>query len=227
MRKSLVIVAVAVVLIGLSVRAIWADSAEEWNSKGKEAYAANNYQEAAKYYSKALEINPKMQKTLFNRGLTYYRMKKYGEARTDLLAATAINPKDHEAIFYIGLTYFGEGKYGEAFSHFEKAAGIERLPLYLLNAAAARFNSGLHHATIQHCKMCLRLNPDDEIREKATDLMAKAEEQLKEDKDRLAAAKRSSVRMEAPPKKNVQLKWIQTADTSPKSSGGGGGGGGG
>ncbi len=216
MRRYYLSAAIIVVFIGLCVRPVWAESAEEWNAKGKEAYRAQNYEEAHKYYSKALEIDPKMQKALFNRALNYYRLKKYEETRSDLAAVLAIDPKDHEAIFYTGLTYFGQGKYKEAFDHFEKAAELERLPLYLLNCAAARYNTSKYHATIQYCKMALRLNPEEEIKDKATALIAKAEEHLKEDKERLVTTKRSLVRMENSQRSGrvIQIKWIQTADSS-------------
>jgi len=228
MRELYLSAAILVVFIGLCVRPVWAESAEEWNAKGKEAYRAQNYEEAQKYYSRALEIDPKMQKTLFNRALNSYRMKKYNETRSDLAAVLAIDPKDHEAVFYTGLTYFGEGKYKEAFDQFEKAAEMERLPLYLLNAAAARYNAGRYHNTIQYCKMALRLNPEDEIKDKANALITKAEEHLKEDKEKLVASKKSAVRMENPQARGrvIEIKWIQTADTSggsstPSPSGGG------
>jgi tetratricopeptide (TPR) repeat protein len=221
-RKTYLSAAVIVMFIGFCVRPVCAESAEEWNEKGKTAYRAQNYEEAHKYYSKALEIDPKMQKALFNRALNSYRVKKYKETRSDLAAVLAIDPKDHEAIFYIGLTYFGEGKYKQAFEQFEKAAEIKRLPLYLLNCAAARYNACKYHATIQHCKMALRLNPEAEIRDKANALISKAEEHLKEDKERLAVSKRSLVRMEnsGRPRRVIEIKWIQTADTSGGSKGG-------
>ncbi len=215
MKKFYASVAVIVVLVCLCARFVWAESADEWNVKGKEAYRAQNYDDAHKYYSKALEIDPKMQKALFNRALNSYRLKKYSEARSDLSAALDIDPKDHEAIFYTGLTYFAQGKYSEAYNQFDKAADIERLPLYLFNAAAARYNGCQYHATIQHCKMALRLNPDDEIKIKVNELMTKAEDQLKEDKERLVVNKKSSVRLDDQrPKRIVEVKWIQTADTA-------------
>jgi len=98
------------------------------------------------------------------------------------------------------------------------------LPIYLLNAAAARYNSVKYHAAIQHCKMALRLNPEDETKIKVQELMNKAEEQLKEDKERRVANAKSSVRVEdRRPKRIIEVKWIQTVDTS----GGGGSSGGG
>jgi tetratricopeptide (TPR) repeat protein len=218
-------VAVIVILVSLCARPVWAESAEEWTAKGKEAYRAEKYDDADKYYSKALEIDPKMQKALFNRALNSYRLKKYNEARSDLSAVLDIDPKDHEAIFYTGLTYFSQGKYSEAYNQFEKAAEIERLPLYLLNAAAARYNMSRYHATIQHCKMALRLDPEDEIKIKVKELMTKAEEQLKEDKERRVANAKSSVReADQRQKRIIGVKWIQTTDTS---GGGGSSGGGG
>ncbi len=229
MRKLYLSVAIIVMFIGLCVRPVWAESAEEWNAKGKEAYRAQNYEDADKYYTKALEIDPKMQKALFNRALNSYRLKKYKETRSDLAAVLAIDPKDHEAIFYTGLTYFGEGKYKEAFDQFEKAAEIERLPLYLLNCAAARYNTAKYHATIQYCKMALRLNPEEEIKGKVNELITRSEEHLKEDKLKLVASKKSAVRLDDPnrPRRVIQIRWVQTADSggsnsgSPSPSGGG------
>ncbi|MGO9122643.1 MAG: tetratricopeptide repeat protein [Desulfomonilaceae bacterium] len=217
-------VVVIVILVCLCARPVWAESAEEWTAKGKEAYRAQNYDDADKYYSKALEIDPKMKKALFNRALNSYRLKKYKEARSDLSAVLDIDPKDHEAIFYTGLTYFGQGKYSEAYNQFDKAAEIERLPLYLLNAAAARYNGARYHATIQHCKMAMRLNPEDEIKIKVNELMTQAEEQLKEDKEKRIVNAKSSVRVEDQrPRRIIEVKWIQIAETSGGSTSSGGG----
>jgi len=223
MKSCWASVAVIVILVCLCPRSICAQTAEEWTTKGREAYRSQNYEEAEKCYSKALEIDPKMQKALFNRGLNFFHWKKYAEARSSFSAALDISPKDHEAIFYIGLTYFSQGKYQDAYNNFEKAAEIERLPLYLFYAGAARHNMGRFHAAIQHYKMALRLNPEDEIKIKINELMTKAEDRLKEDIEKRISDAKSSVRVEdQQPKRIVEVKWIQTADTvgATPSSGG-------
>ncbi len=223
MKRFCASVAMIFIIVCVGARPIWAESAEEWNLKGKEAYRAQNYETAQKYYSKAIEVDPKMEKAFFNRALNYYRMKKYDETRSDLVKALSIEPKDHEAIFYTGLAYFGQGKYTEAYKEFEKAAEIERSPLYLMNAAAARYNASLFHAAIQECKIALRLNPEEDLKFKINELMTKAEDKLKEERQRIASNKRGAVRLEPERNRVVEVKWIQTADTGGGGSSSGGG----
>ncbi len=224
MKNFCVCVAVMAILVCLCARPIFAESAEEWSVKGREAYRAQNYEEAEKCYSKALEIDPKMQKALFNRALNFYHWKKYTEARSNFSAVLDIDPKDHEALFYIGLTHLDQGKHSEAYNAFDKASDIERLPLYVFYAGAARHSMGKLFAAIQHYKMALRLNPDDEIKAKANNLITKAEERLKEDKEKRIADSKSSVRVDDQrPKRIVEVKWIQTPDASGQTAPSGGG----
>jgi tetratricopeptide (TPR) repeat protein len=231
MKRLLLLPFSLVGLVGFFTLVAYAQSAEEWNARGKEAYSKNQYEEAAKFYSKALEVDPSFQKVLFNRGLTYYRMNKWQEARSDLGAAISANPKDHEACFYSGLSYFGEGKYGEAAAQFDKAAEIENLSIYMLNAAAARFNNSLYHAAIQQCKMALRSNPDEQTKAMFNDLVAKSEERLKQDLERKVAAKKTVVLIEPEKKKPVKLVYkkfegtpSQGAPSDSYNPGSGGGG---
>jgi len=218
MKWLLLVIFSVASLIGLFTVAACAQSAEELNDKGKAAYVENRYQDAVTHYTKALEVDPTLQKTLFNRVLAYYRLNKWQEAREDLRAAVSAKPQDHEAIFYIGLSYFGEGKYSEAATQCDKAADIENLPLYRVNSAAARFNIGLYHATIQQCKMALKSDPDAGTRAKANDLIAKAEERLKQDLDRKVAAKKAVVNVEPEKKKPVKLVYKEMAGV--RSTGG-------
>jgi tetratricopeptide (TPR) repeat protein len=232
MKKLLLLTFPLGVLVGLYTLAAYAQSGEDWNARGKEAYSKNQYEEAVKHYSKALEIDPAFQKVHFNRGLAYYRMGKWQDARSDLGAAISANPKDHEAIFYRGLSYFGEGKYGEAAAQFDKAAEIENLPVYMFNGAVARFNSCLYYATIQQCKMALRSKPDEQTKAMLDDLIVKSEERLKQDLERKVAAKRAVVQMEPEKKKPVKLVYKTFEGARPvggpsesynAGSGGGGG----
>ncbi len=231
MKRLLLVIFSLVGLMGLFTVAACAQSADEWNAQGKAAYSENRYEEAVKLYTKALEIDPKLQKTLFNRGLAYYRLNKWQEARADLRAAVSAKPQDQEAIFYIGLSYFGEGKYAEAAAQFDKAADIENVPIYRFNGAVARFNNSLYHAARQQCQMALRSNPDGETKAKIKDLIAKIEERLKQELDRQVTAKKAVVHVEAEKKKPVKLVYKTFEGERPTSGksdaynpGGGGGG---
>jgi tetratricopeptide (TPR) repeat protein len=232
MKRLLRLTFLASGLVGLFTLVAYAQSAEEWNARGKEAYSKNEYEESVKHYSKALEVDPAFHKVFFNRGLAYYRLSKWQEARSDLDKAISVNPQDHEAIFYRGLSYFGEGKYGEAAAQFDKAAEIENLPLYMFNGAVARFNSAFYHATIQQCKMALRSKPDEQTKTMLDGLIVKSEERLKQDLERKVAAKRAVVQMEPEKKKPVKLVYKTFEGARPAggpseayNSGSGGGGG--
>ncbi|MCL1850308.1 MAG: tetratricopeptide repeat protein [Bacteroidetes bacterium] len=58
----------------------------------------DNYEEAVRYYSKAIEINPDYDQAWCNRGLAYEYMDEYEKAREDYLQCLKINPNYENAI---------------------------------------------------------------------------------------------------------------------------------
>jgi tetratricopeptide (TPR) repeat protein len=154
---------------------VFGESAEDWISKGKEADRAAKYEDAVKYYSKALEIDPRSGKALLARGSSCYNLKRWKEARSDCQALVDMNPQGHEALFMIGQTYFQEKDYDQALSFYERASNIKTRPTYALGAAAANFNKRLYHGAIGWCKLALTLNPSEEIETRIKSLMKRAE----------------------------------------------------
>jgi len=61
-------------------------------------YYEDNYGEAVRYYSKAIEINPNYDQAWFNRGLAYEYMDEFQKAREDYLQCLLINPNYESAI---------------------------------------------------------------------------------------------------------------------------------
>jgi len=80
-------------------------TAYEWFSRGYESYTLKLYNKAIKYYTKAIEINPKLAEAFNNRGIAYSEKGLYTKAIEDYTKATQINPKDAEVYYNRGLAY--------------------------------------------------------------------------------------------------------------------------
>lgn len=85
------------------------EKSEEMKKKGNEHFEKQQYEEAVKYYSKAIEYYPDNHKLYGNRALSFIRCKKYLKAVGDGKRATLIKPvwaKGHyrycEALFSLG-----------------------------------------------------------------------------------------------------------------------------
>lgn len=85
------------------------EKSEEMKKKGNEHFEKQEYEEAVKYYSKAIKHYPDNHKLYGNRALSYIRCKEYLKAAGDGKRATLIKPlwiKGHyrycEALFSLG-----------------------------------------------------------------------------------------------------------------------------
>jgi len=58
----------------------------------------DNYEEAVKYFSKAVELDPFYDQAWCNRGIAYYYLGEWQKARADYLQARKINPYNENAI---------------------------------------------------------------------------------------------------------------------------------
>jgi len=58
----------------------------------------DNYEEAVRYFSKAIEINPQYDQAWCNRGVAYFYLEEWQKARADYLQCKKINPKNENAI---------------------------------------------------------------------------------------------------------------------------------
>jgi tetratricopeptide (TPR) repeat protein len=80
-------------------------SVQAYHAIGFALTEQNKYAEAIEWYSKALELNPKHEPTLTNRGVAYRKIKEYDKALADFTAAIAINPKSYMAHYNLGVLY--------------------------------------------------------------------------------------------------------------------------
>jgi tetratricopeptide (TPR) repeat protein len=61
-------------------------------------YFEDNYEEAIRYYSKAIEVNPSYHQAWYNRGLAYEYFEDWQKAREDYLQCLSLNPNHENAI---------------------------------------------------------------------------------------------------------------------------------
>ena len=112
------------ILIGvlfLTASSVYADTSEEYNSRGFTYYKQGNLTQAISEYAKAIEINPNYRDAYINRGNAYCNQGKFAQAISDFTKATEIDKKSLEA-------YSNRSQTGIEFVEFD---GIEQI--YLKN----------------------------------------------------------------------------------------------
>jgi len=117
------------------------------------------------YFSKALELNPKLAAAYENRGLLYYFQGKYDETISDYREYIAISAPKAEAFRMIGLGYLKIGLYEDATSSFSDA--IKQDPEFAAayaNRAEAHRLCGKHEEAIRDSTKAIKLGKDPTIR---------------------------------------------------------------
>ena len=120
-----------------------------------------NYEQAAKLFSEAIELNPENALAWHNRGWAYTEQKKYSQAMNDFNKATALNPNWE-------LPYFGRGwvlnlqrEYQEAVREYDKV--IDLNPNYAIawnNRGAAKSWLNQMGDAIADYSKAIKLNPN-------------------------------------------------------------------
>ena len=96
-------------------------SATEWFERGYELYTSGNHTEAAKAYSKAMELSPQSENAYNNRGIAYANLGDYQQAIEDYNKAIKLNPKFTDAYYNRGVAYSSFGDYQQAIEDYNKA----------------------------------------------------------------------------------------------------------
>ncbi|MFB0561918.1 MAG: tetratricopeptide repeat protein [Candidatus Lokiarchaeia archaeon] len=100
---------------------------EEYVIKGNSLVERGEFEEAIKYYDKALEIDPQDIVAMANKGTALDQLGRYKEAIECFDKVLEINPKDVEALNNKGSSLIRLGKYDEALKHFDDALTISPL----------------------------------------------------------------------------------------------------
>ena len=88
---------------------------------GVEANKKGNFDEAIRYYSKAIAIKPDSADLYFVRGRAYKQSSQLDSAIDDFTKAIALRPAHAEAFNQRGVTYIGLGENRKALADFNKA----------------------------------------------------------------------------------------------------------
>ena len=123
----------------------------------------NKFEEALEAFNMTLEVNPKHENALFNKGVALGKLEKQKEALDVFNMVLEINPKHEEALFKKGVALGSFGKEKEALDVFNMVLEIN--PKH----EKAQFNKGvtlekleMHKEALDVFNMVLEINPEDE-----------------------------------------------------------------
>lgn len=101
------------------------DDANYFNNSGIEEYDKGNYEEAEKWYKKAIDADPNFKWAYYNLGLVYEAYKQYQEAIEWYDKAIAIDYEYANAHNGKGVCYYALNNYKSAREEYEKATAID------------------------------------------------------------------------------------------------------
>ncbi len=102
-----------------------AETAEEFNNKGIDLYSMGRYDDAIKYFNRALEIDPSYIKALSNKGVVLNKLGRYEEAIKCFDKVIKVNPNLSTAWNHKGEALSSLRQYEEAIRCFDKALEID------------------------------------------------------------------------------------------------------
>jgi len=97
---------------------------KEYQKLYKQGVAANkkgDFDEAIRFYSKAISLKPDSAALFYVRGRAYVEKERYDNAISDFTRAITLKPTYAEAYNHRGVTYIGKGQSAQAITDFKKA----------------------------------------------------------------------------------------------------------
>ena len=98
---------------------------EALKEKGNALFKEKRYEDAIKFYEKALDINSSQEVLYSNKGTCKKCLKEYKDAINDYKKALEINPKNTKNMIRLASVYIITGQIGEAKLLQEKALNLE------------------------------------------------------------------------------------------------------
>ena len=133
------------------------------NDHGWDQAKKGNYEEAIRYFTKAIDLKPMNAEGYYARGTAYFDKGQDNEAILDYTKALEINPRDANAYFNRGIACYKEGQYDQAISDFCKALEINPMN------AATYYNRGVafsqkrqHIQAISDFKKAFETDPNNQ-----------------------------------------------------------------
>ncbi|MDE1920300.1 MAG: tetratricopeptide repeat protein [Candidatus Omnitrophica bacterium] len=105
----------------------YATTAQDYLQDGNDAYRRGQYDHAIYAYTKALDIDPNLDKAYDNRGAAYAQEGSLPRAIDDFTMAIAANPKDEQAYSNRGHAYDQKGDLLQAVADYSRVIAIDPL----------------------------------------------------------------------------------------------------
>jgi len=120
------------------------------------------------FFTKALELNPKLAAAHEQRGLLYYFQGQYDKVIQDYQRYLDLAPEKAEAHRMLGLAYLNNGDYEPAIAHFTRAIELEpQHPAGYAYRAEAKRLSGQDEEAIRDSTAAVELKGDKRARSEA------------------------------------------------------------
>jgi tetratricopeptide (TPR) repeat protein len=169
------------------------DSAMEYFDLGMKSSMAYKKIE---YFSKALELNPRLAPAYEKRGMFYYFQGKYDRVIEDFTRFIRLAPEKADAYRYLGIAYLKVENYDKAIANFDGAIQIEpeMAAAFCYRAEAFRLKGETQEA-IEDATRAIRLGGDPRIISDAYKTRGKANLEMGQD-DLASADLKKSIEMD-------------------------------
>ncbi|MBS3067310.1 AAA family ATPase [Candidatus Micrarchaeota archaeon] len=87
-------------------------------SEAERYYKSSDYDNAIRYFSEAIKLDPKNADSHYRRGVSHYYKSEFDLALLDYIRTLEINPKHATVHCDLGLVYYEKKEYGNAFAHY-------------------------------------------------------------------------------------------------------------
>lgn len=136
-------------------------TASDWISLGNQSMKTGKYGSATEFFTKAIEIDPKMKDAYLFRGLSYRQQRNFKKALDDYNKLLDIDPNYAKAYNNRGVVYWRQKDYTKALSDYNKTIKLKPKDYIAYNNRAVIFyEMGRHEEAIKDYDNAIRLNPD-------------------------------------------------------------------
>jgi tetratricopeptide (TPR) repeat protein len=177
MKKTLIGAMACVILVASTA---WSKDAMYYYDLGVRSTVTY---EKIHYFTKALELNPRLYSAYEKRGRCYYYREKYSKMIEDFRQVTEMNPHNSEAFRMLGIAYLEEGHYDEAIAHLTRAVELDpRAASTYSHRAEAYLLKGKAKEAIRDASKAIGLHGSEPIIGRAYTVRSKAYKQLGQNK---------------------------------------------
>jgi len=165
--KKAVMIAVSIGLVCIAAAAItffvMSNNPQKIFDLGMESIKKENYDEAIKHFSKAIELKPKESEYYYQRGIAYSEKRDNDKAIADFTEAIQLNSNNANYHFNRALAYHSLKDYDRAIEDYTEAIRLDHSDARFYNSrgSAYRLKEDYARAIADHTE-AIRLNPDDE-----------------------------------------------------------------